>query len=106
MLNKTQKKKAIKLLEEWAFGDFSNLEDVTYGICGNLRLVNWRYEIEIKPHFLTWGEFSGNRTYPVPNPGESPETAYHSQLNVWEHKYGKARMRLCAHIASEMKKEL
>jgi hypothetical protein len=60
------------------------------------------------PAYQTWPEYSGNPTYPVPEPlgggGEylfTPEgcgEAYFATLNKWEGEYGASRRRLLDHL--------
>ncbi len=101
------KLETIKLLEQWASGDLTGLGNKNVGLCANLGDFGW-----LEPYFLSWDEFSGDPSLPVSHPQKNPVDAYLSEVaergdgGLWRGEYGAARMRLCAHIAKEMKKEL
>lgn len=55
----------------------------------------------IQPMFRTWGDFSGNLTFPVPD----PDGLYYSDkpsLACWEGPYGGRRYNLAVHIRKEL----
>ena len=56
-----------------------------------------------------WPEFSGDRSYPVPHPSESPDRAFDlaSAEDMWspESAYGAARLRLLDWLIAQLEAE-
>jgi hypothetical protein len=86
--------------------------DATDGICYNLELI-MSGELAFSRRcllrqFMSWPEFSGNITYPVPLEGtKNPATVYWARQNhdKWVGEYGDARRRLLDHCITELENE-
>ncbi len=113
MINSEKKKQTIEHLRKLAHGEVEPSRK-KYGICRELSL---KFDIDtdvLFRHFETWPEYTHNKCYPVPSfkiLSRDPEKMYNNtcfkRLGMWEdNRYGRARRRLCLHIANEMEKEL
>ncbi len=63
----------------------------------------------LRPYFRTWGEFSGDVSYPVSTcRGERPAVQYATTSRHYSAltDYGRARWRLIGHIADQIEMEL
>jgi hypothetical protein len=55
--------------------------------------------------FISWPEYSGEPSYPVPHDTMEPEEAYLEISDIWEGEYGDSRKRLLAFLIAELQKD-
>lgn len=115
-------KTLLLLLKELRSDVESGCQEKSEGICGNIyskvynnENVNYgKLSVILIHYFEKWPEFSGNVSYPVPDPNSSTENReYEANLifdkssddELWEGEYGKLRLELLDFIIAEMEKE-
>ena len=82
-----------------------------YGICNNLYEKTYvNISDFLQPCFETWKHFSGNYSYPVPDPDSDKYSASEvfnttHEDDMWnpEHPYGSLRLDLLEHLIRECK---
>ena len=62
---------------------------------------------KLKQIFKSWSKFSGEVSYPVPDPYNKRAIAayerFHESSGMWEGEYGKLRKELCQYVADYIK---
>lgn len=85
--------------------------DIEFGICQNLNrylaFAYTEYMRELDKLFQTWDKFSGDITFPVPDPKIKADMAYlMNSGDMWDRRtqYGKNRWSLLLHCIVELSK--
>lgn len=75
-----------------------------YGLCKTLCLGDLEPEL-LHDIFSSWGHFTGDMTYPVPDPAlpaggvvEDARQAYADAVDMYEGEYGVLRIKLLDHL--------
>lgn len=90
-------------------GEIALLE---YGICFNARelLIEagyYSYENVLSDLYSRWGKFSGDVSYPVPDPrGGDAGYVYKYTTDLWSGEYGALRYELLDFLINRLAKEL
>ncbi|MNH18126.1 hypothetical protein D3C81_1758090 [compost metagenome] len=83
------------------------------GICYNVEIATFNTEGAddlamnqmMSEIWVKWPEYSGYRTYPVPNGIIDPMVTFHGVDNLWEEEYGESRKRLLSFLIAELQKD-
>lgn len=87
-------------------------EDHYFGLCTYIHEcihVNSPIFVLVEDGFRSWSRFSGSLRYPVPCPGLTPRTAFHTFADRrydTSTEYGRFRLDLCQHLVNFFNKVL